>query len=95
MEGEQVPGQSLDLMQRHGHHAGVAVAGGDAVDHAFLVQQGVEKACALGDLLAVGGIALQLRVGAALGQGDHLLDGQLGFAESHVVSHGHSRTGRS
>ncbi len=58
VEGVQMTRQRLDLMQRYGHHAGVAVAGGDAVDHAFLVQQAVEKTRALGDLFAVGGIAL-------------------------------------
>ncbi|MNF93990.1 hypothetical protein D3C84_766850 [compost metagenome] len=99
VEGVEVPRQRLDLMQRHGHHAGVAIAGGDAVDHAFLVQQAVEKARALGNLLAEGGVALQLRAGAALGQGDHLLDGQRHFAEGHGVrlmgGHARSRTGRS
>ncbi|MOA44092.1 hypothetical protein D3C78_1663200 [compost metagenome] len=99
MEGKQVLGQRLDLVQRHGHHAGVAVAGGDAVDHAFLVQQGVEEARALGDLLAVGGVVLQLRAGLALGQGHDLLDGQVGFAEDHRIRlmcrHVLSRTDRS
>ena len=99
MEGEQVLGQRLDLMQRHRDHAGVAVAGGHTVDHAFLVQQGVEEARALGDLFPVGGIILQLGAGLALRQGYDVLDGQGALAEDHrlrlVCRHLASRKGRS
>jgi hypothetical protein len=57
VEGVQMTRQRFDVMQRHRHHAGVAVAGGHAVDHAFLVQQRVEELRALGDALAERGVA--------------------------------------
>ncbi|MCY1249103.1 hypothetical protein D9M72_626070 [compost metagenome] len=91
--------QRLDVMQRHRHHAGIAVTGGHAIDHAFLVQQGIEEACALGDALAVRGVALQLRGGLAVGQGQHVFDAQREFAEGYRLKrwrrHRSSRKGKS
>ncbi|MCY1397500.1 hypothetical protein D9M71_125070 [compost metagenome] len=99
MEGVQVTGQGFDVLQRHRDHAGVAVAGGDAVDHPFLVQQRVEEACAAGNGFAVLGVALQLRGGLAVGQCQHLFDAKCGLAEGYRLKrmrcHRSSRMGRN
>jgi len=78
-----VTGQRLDVMQRYRDHARIAITGGHAVDHPFLVQQGVEEARALGDTLAVRGVALQLRRHLTVGQGQHVFDAQREFAEGY------------
>ncbi len=87
MKGEQVLRQRLDLMQRHRHHAGIAIAGGNAVDHALAVQQGVEKLCAAGDAAAKGLVRLQPCRRTALRHGQHVLDAQKVFAKDHGLSH--------
>jgi hypothetical protein len=85
-------------MQRHRHHAGVAVAGGHAVDHAFLVQQGIEELRALGDALAVRGVACNCGR-LTVGQGQHVFDAQRAFAEGYRLKgwrrHRSSRKGKS
>ncbi|MNS50377.1 hypothetical protein D3C72_830240 [compost metagenome] len=99
VEGVEVTRQGLYVMQRHRDHAGIAVTGGHAVDHAFLVQQRVEKTRALGDALAVGGIALQLRRHLAVGQCQHVFNAQRAFAEGYRLKrwrrHRSSRKGKS
>ncbi len=76
VEGEQMPGQRLDLVQRNRHHAGVAVTGGHAVDHPFAVQQRVEELRAAGDALAERVVVLQLRGCLLASQGHHLFQAQ-------------------
>ncbi|MNQ70308.1 hypothetical protein D3C85_849410 [compost metagenome] len=99
VEGVQMTGQRLDVMQRHRDHAGIAIAGGYAVDHAFLVQQRVQKTRALGDALAVGRVALQLRRHLAVGQCQHIFNAQRAFAEGYRLKrwrrHRSSRKGKS
>ena len=99
VEGVQMTRQRLDVMQRHRDHAGVAVTGGHAIDHAFLVQQGVEESRALGDALTVRGVALQLRRHLTVGQGQHVFDAQREFAEGYRLKrwrrHRSSRKGKS
>ncbi|MNP41215.1 hypothetical protein D3C76_1349040 [compost metagenome] len=89
VEGVQVTRQGLDMLHRHGNHAGVAVAGGDAIDHAFLVQQGVEEACAAVDVLAIPGVVLQVRRGAAFSQGNDFFDRQWRLAKGYSRVRGH------
>ncbi len=99
VEGVEVAWQRLDVFQRHGHDTGVAVAGGHAVDHPFLVEQGVEKARPAGNALAVGGIALQVCRGTAFGQRHDVFDSQRRFAERdrfmRLHRHRSSRKGRN
>jgi peptidoglycan/xylan/chitin deacetylase (PgdA/CDA1 family) len=98
VERVQVTRQSLDVLQRHRHHAGVAVAGGHAIDHAFLVQQRVEKLRALGNALAIGDIILQLRGHLTVGQGQYVFNAQSVFAKGYRLKmrrHRSSRKGKS
>ncbi len=99
VEGVEMTWQRLDMLQRHRDHAGVAVAGGDAIDHAFLVQQRIKKLRALGDALAIGRVVLQLRRHLTVGQGQHVFDAQREFAEGNRLKrmrrHRSSRKGRS
>ena len=97
VEGKQVLRQCLDLVQRHRHYAGIPVAGGHAVDHAFAVEQGVEKLRAAGDPLAERRVSLQLGGRTALGDGQQVFDTQVVFTKDHGlrVVHGCSRKGRS
>ncbi len=91
-------GQGFDMLQRYRHHARVAVAGGHAVDHAFLVQQRVEELRALGDALAIGRVALQLGRHLTVGQGQHVFDAQGAFAKGYRLKmrrHRSSRKGKS
>lgn len=87
MKGEQVLRQRFDLMQWHRYHAGIAIAGGDAIDHAFAVQQGVEKLRAAGDAAAKDFVRLQSCRRTALRHGQHVLDAQKVFAKDHGLSH--------
>jgi len=99
VEGVEVARQGFDVLQRHGHHARIAVAGGHTVDHAFLVQQRVEKARALGDALAVVGVVLQTGRRLTIGQGQHVFNAQRGLAEGYWLMrmrrHRSSRMGRN
>ncbi|MMZ66282.1 hypothetical protein D1872_287660 [compost metagenome] len=99
MEGVEVTRQGLYVMQRHRDHAGIAVTGGHAVDHAFLVQQRIEEPRALGDALAIVGVALQLHGRLTVGQGQHVFDAQRAFAEGYRLMgwrrHRSSRKGKS
>ncbi|MNV38697.1 hypothetical protein D3C71_1302590 [compost metagenome] len=99
VERVQVLRQRLDVMQRHCHHAGIAIAGGHAIDHAFLVQQGIEEPCPFGNALAVRRVALQLRRRLTVGQGQHVFDAQREFAEGYRLKrwrrHRSSRKGKS
>jgi len=98
VKGVQMTRQGFDVFQWHRHHAGVAVAGGHAVDHAFLVQQRVEELRALGDALAVRGIVLQASGYLAVGQGQHVFDAQGAFTKGDGLKrrrHRSSRKGKS
>ena len=98
VKGVQMTRQGFDVLQRHRHYAGVAVAGGHAVDHAFLVQQRVEELRALGDALAVRGIVLQASGHLAVGQGQHVFDAQGAFTKGDGLKrrrHRSSRKGKS
>ncbi|MNC59077.1 hypothetical protein D3C75_1088620 [compost metagenome] len=99
MKGVQMPGQGFDMLQRHGDHAGVAIACGDTIDHPFLVQQGVEKARTTGNGLAVVRVTLQPCGSLAVGQGQHVLDAKCGSAEGYrlkrIRCHRSSRMGRN
>ncbi len=99
VERIQVTRQGLDVVQRHSDHAGVAVTGGHAVDHAFLVQQGIEELRTLGNALAKRRVILQLRRCLTVGKGQHVFNAQGAFAEGYRLKSGHrhrsSRKGKS
>ncbi|MNJ56072.1 hypothetical protein D3C77_516010 [compost metagenome] len=99
MEGVQVLGQGLDMLQWHRHHARVTVAGGHPVDHPFLVQQRVEELRATGNPRAVVAVVLQAGFGLAVGQGEDVFDCQRQRAEGHGLMRMHrhrsSRKGRN
>ena len=91
--------QGFDVLQGHRHHARVAVPRGHAVDHAFFIQQRVEKARALGNALAVFGVVLQTGRCLTIGQRQHVFNAQRGLAEGYWLMrmrrHRSSRKGKS
>ncbi|RMS12693.1 hypothetical protein ALP75_200484 [Pseudomonas syringae pv. actinidiae] len=95
----QMTRQRLDMLQRHRHHAGIAITGGDAVDHAFLAQQRIKKLRAPGDACAKFIVALQRARCLTIGQGQHVFDTQGAFAEHDrvrsLIRHRTSRMGRN
>jgi len=99
VKGVEVARQRFNMLQRHRHHARITVAGGHAVDDAFLVQQRVEKACALGDALAIVGVVLQTGRRLTIGQGQHVFNAQRGLAEGYWLMrmrrHRSSRKGKN
>ena len=99
VEGVEVARQRFDMLQRHRHHARIAVTGGDAVDHAFFVEQRIQKTCAFGDAFAVLGVVLQLGRHLTIGQSQHVFNAQRGLAEGYWLMrmrrHRSSRMGKS
>ncbi len=89
MEGVKVAWQGFYVLQGHGDHTGIAVAGGDAIDHAFLVQQRIQEAGAAFDTLAVRPIVLQGYRGTAFGQGQDVFDHQRQLAEGYRLMRVH------
>ena len=74
--GVEVMRQFRHQRRGHGHGAGIAVAGGDAVDHAVLGQQPGDEVGAGLDARLEGAIAAQFGRGLAPRQGADVLDAQ-------------------
>ncbi len=81
VEARELQRQLLDQRARHALRAGIAVAGGDAIDHAVLVEQAVEEGRALGDPAGEGRVVGEAHRGALLRDREHVLDGQRPGAE--------------
>ncbi|MNS95475.1 hypothetical protein D3C72_1297390 [compost metagenome] len=82
MVGVQVVRQLGDQCRRNVHRARIAVAGGHAIDDAILAQQAVEEIGTTLDMCAERRHIAQRGLARALGQGDHVFDGQRCIAET-------------
>jgi hypothetical protein len=80
--GVQVVRQFRHQRRRDVHRARVAVAGGHAVDHAVLAQQAVEEVGTALDVRAERRRVAQCGLALALGQGNHVFDGQRCIAKA-------------
>lgn len=106
MKGIQLARQVIDVVVGHRPGAGVAVAGGDAVDHTVFFQQLREKTLATFDAGAEFRARRQRDATAALSDGENILQRQgcaiqdQGGSRLSGVGHGHwsrrqSRKGKS
>ena len=76
METSQVHGQIVVMIRRHHLSARIAVTGRHAVNSTMFSKSLVQKSCARIDLLLELGARIQFHERFALGNGNHLLNGQ-------------------
>ena len=83
VEGIEMARQGFEVLcPLHGTRHGIAVTGGDAVDHAFFFQQAFQQGRAGLDTGAEGGIRSQAHLTAAFGDIDQLLEGDITAVEN-------------